>query len=69
MRKGWIWALTSLTPWAAGSHCEEVLGGRSSYSICRRCLLDPGKSISYRDSALIWNISQDVLRDALSCSC
>lgn len=38
MRKGWVWILTDLTSWAAGSHCEvKVLGCHSSYSICRRC--------------------------------
>ena len=69
MRKGWVWAPTSLTSRAVGSHWEGVLGGRSSYSICRRGLLNPGKSINYGDSALIWNTAQDVLRDALSRSC
>lgn len=67
LRKGSVWLLPGLTPQAAGSHCEvKVLGCPRSCSICRRCHQNPGKPTNYRNSALIWNTSQDVLRDALS---
>lgn len=67
LRKGSVWRLPGLTSQAAGSHCEvRVQGCPRSCSICTRCRQNPGKPTNYRNSALMWNTSRDVLRDALS---